>query len=53
MKKAFRYNDYLYHHVLTFEDNGNKMHVVKYYGKYKQWWHYEVISDEELEYRTR
>ena len=46
---TYRYRGYLYHLVLTFEDNGEKMHIVKYYGKHKQWWHYEVWSDWELE----
>ena len=42
----YRYGGYLYHVVLSFQDSENEdtMYVVKYYGKYKQWWHYEVIS---------
>ena len=49
MKGKVRYRDRLYHIVLTFEDNGKKYYVVKFYGKYKQWWHYEVWSDLEME----
>ena len=51
--KTFRYNDRKYHLVLSFEDNGRMYYVVKYFGRYKQWWHYEVISWDELQYRTR
>ena len=46
--KAFRYDDRLYHLVTTFEDNGKKFYVFKFFGKYKRWWHYELWS--ELEY---
>lgn len=35
-------NPYKYHIVLEFEDNGNKYIVFKYYGRYKQWWHYQI-----------
>jgi len=41
-KKTIRQGDYKYHLVLSFEDNGNTFYVVKYYGRYKQWWHYEI-----------
>lgn len=34
-------------HVLAIVDNN--MIVIKWYGKHKQWWHYEVLSDWELE----
>lgn len=30
------------HLVLPFEDQGETYYVVRYYGKHKQWWHYEV-----------
>ena len=42
----YHFRGYLYHVVLSFQDSGNEdtMYVVKYYGKHKQWWHYEVIS---------
>ena len=42
----FRHSDRLYHVVLSFQDNAREetMYVVKYYGRYKQWWHYEVMS---------
>lgn len=42
----YRHSDYLYHVVLSFQDSDTEdiMYIVKYYGKHKQWWHYEVIS---------
>lgn len=49
--QTFRYDGYLFHLVLSFEDNGNTMYIVKYFGKHHQWWHYEVITHFELEYR--
>lgn len=39
-----------YHIVLEFEDNGETFTVVKYYGVYKQWWHYEVWNKYDLEF---
>ena len=53
MIKTFRYQDRKYHIVLSFEDNGKLFFVVKFYGIYKQWWHYEVITEDELKYRTK
>lgn len=47
--QTFRYKDRKYHLVQTIEDNGKTFYIVKFYGKYKQWWHYEVWSDFELE----
>ena len=41
---TFRYLDYKYHVVTTFEDGGDVYVVLKYYGKRRQWWHYEVWS---------
>ena len=41
----YRYHDRLYHVVMHFTDDGNLMYIVKYFGRYKQWWHYEVESD--------
>lgn len=49
--QTFRYNDYKFHYVMSFEDNGEIMHIVKYFGKHFQWWHYEVITHFELRYR--
>lgn len=43
-KPLKRPRDYKYHIVLSFEDNGALYYVVKYYGIYKQWWHYEIWS---------
>jgi len=41
----YRAHDRLYHVVMSFTDCGDLFYVVKYYGRYKQWWHYEVESD--------
>ena len=51
MKKGetFRKKGYKYHVVRTFVDDGEKMCIVKYYGKHLQWWHYEIMTDEECE----
>lgn len=51
--KTFRYNDRKYHIVTSFEDNGEIYYVVKYFGRYKQWWHYEVLSSFELALQTK
>lgn len=53
MIDTFRYQDRKYHRVLTFEDNGGTFHVVKFFGKYKQWWHYEIMSDLEYKLHTK
>ena len=45
----FHYDGYLYHVVLPFEDNGEQLYVMKYYGKHKQWWHYEIWSAAEYD----
>ena len=50
--KPFRWKDRKYHFVLSFDDNGETLYVVKYYGKYRQWWHYEVIDELGLKLRT-
>ena len=41
---SFRVKEYKYHVVLSFTDNAETYYVVKYFGKYKQWWHYEIWS---------
>ena len=41
-KRSIRGNEYKYHLVLSFEDKGDIFYVVRYYGIYKQWWHYEI-----------
>lgn len=45
----FHWCGILYHVVLSFLDAGHLHYVVKYYGKRKQWWHYEVISSVAVE----
>lgn len=39
-----------YHIVLEFEDNGETFLVVKYFGIYKQWWHYEIWDKYDIEF---
>lgn len=34
--------EYKHHIVAIVEDGENVMVVHKYYGKHKQWWHYEI-----------
>ena len=41
-RRVYRDYDYKYHLVLSFEDQGETYYVVRYYGKHKQWWHYEI-----------
>ena len=41
-KRSIRPGEYKYHLVLSFEDKGEIIYVVRYYGIYKQWWHYEI-----------
>ena len=43
--KTFHWMGYKYHYVTSIEDCGSTLHVVKYFGRHKQWWHYEVWSD--------
>ena len=50
MITSFRFHDRRYHLVLPFEDNGQQYYILKYYGRYKQWWHYEVVSDSMYEW---
>ena len=45
----FRYKRYLYHVVDKCDDNGTILIVAKYFGKYKQWWHYEVFEADRFE----
>jgi len=35
---------YKCHTVIVLEKEDKPQIVYKYYGKYKQWWHYEIIS---------
>ena len=48
--KTFHWCRAKYHYVTSFEDGGSTQHVVKFFGRYKQWWHYEVWSDDSLRY---
>ena len=52
-KKSVKLGDYKYHIVLSFEDNGDTFFVVKYYGRYKQWWHYEVWDEWTMDYNKK
>ena len=40
----------LYHIVNIFEDNGETFIVFKYFGKHKQWWHYELKSQHRMDF---
>ena len=42
---SFRVKEYKYHVVLSFSDDNETYYVVKYFGRYKQWWHYEIWPD--------
>lgn len=46
-------NRYKYHLVTSFTDGGKTFHVVKYFGIYKQWWHYEVWDEETMEFNKK
>lgn len=52
---TFEYDGYKYHVVAIVKDeHGNRdevLYILKYYGKRKQWWHYEVW--EEIVYKLR
>lgn len=50
---TFRYQDQKYHLVQTIEDDGKTFYIVKFYGKYRQWWHYEIWSEDEYQYKTK
>ena len=41
-RRSIRPYEYKYHLVTSFEDKGDVFYVVRYYGIYKQWWHYEI-----------
>lgn len=50
--RTIRYGNYKYHVVTTFEDRGATFYVVRYYGRYKQWWHYEIWTEDDMKHRT-
>lgn len=52
-KRSIMPNEYKYHLVLSFEDNGNVFYVVKYYGRYKQWWHYEIWDSWTMDWKKK
>ena len=39
---TWRYDGYKYHVVAIVNDGDEVLIVVKYFGKRRQWWHYEV-----------
>ena len=45
----FRYKRYLYHVLCVCEDNDTTLIIVKYYVKYRKWWHYEIIEADRFE----
>lgn len=40
--KENRVRSLKYHVVETIEDKGELLLIIKYYGRRKQWWHYEI-----------
>ena len=48
----FRYQGYLYHVVDKCDDNGTILIIVKYFGKYKKWWHYEILEADDFDERV-
>ena len=48
-EKIFYFEKRKYHVISKFEDiKGNNegfLYVVKFFGKYEQWWHYEIWSE--------
>ena len=52
---TFQYEGYKHHVVNSFLDEGTGyyIYVVRYYGKHKQWWHYEVWDSFEYDMRIR
>lgn len=51
----FHYNRRLYHFVGTvFDERTRKpVYIFSYYGKYKQWWHYEAWSESRCEIEAK
>ena len=60
-KRTFKPGDT--YHILNGPVHTNKIHVLtvvddeyvvfKWYGRYKQWWHYQVEHEELLDIKTR
>lgn len=48
MKLKYHYYGLVHHYVATIVDNGLRVHIVKYFGKRKRWWHYEALPDDDL-----
>lgn len=42
--KIFYDKSYKYHVVSIINDGKRKLIVFRYYGKHKQWWHYEIME---------
>lgn len=40
---------YKIHVIAMFESDGNRIIAIKWYGRHKQWWHYEIKEDYLLE----
>ena len=52
---TFNYQGYKYHIVKSFYDEGTNeyIYVTRYYGKHKQWWHYEIWDAIRYDYLIR
>lgn len=51
---TFRDRDYKYHVVTHFYDNSNGetelFYVVKYFGKKRKYWHFEIQCEDDVKY---
>ena len=46
----FRYKGYLYHVLCKCNDNDTTLIIAKkYFGKYRKWWHYEIMEADRFE----
>ena len=54
---TFRDRDYKYHIVTHFFDDSNGeielFYVVRYYGKRRQYWHYEIQDEDTVKYNIK
>lgn len=51
--KPFRWDDRKYHLVTQFEDEGKRYFVFKFFGRYHQYWHYEIWSEYEYDLKMK
>ena len=51
--EAFYFDGYKYHIIGYIQDGNETLVVLKYYGKNKRWWHYEVWTEFQFGIRTK